>query len=87
MTNPLQPKVATETSRAYQFPSAPNSFVDSRGIRHVCPDGVLITSDPQLIKELDAAVDAGCVYPGILDTAQKEKAQIPPAPLSTTQPN
>ena len=93
--NPLVKPATTETtadkseSKSYQFPSAPSNYVDQRGVRHTVPDGILTTSDPQLIEELEAAVDAECIWHAedVVFEGEKPAALVPPKQISLTQPN
>jgi hypothetical protein len=58
---PAAVEVAKVETRRYQFPSAPSSFLMPNGRRLEAHDGVLETSDPEVIHEMEAAVQCGNV--------------------------
>lgn len=84
MPTPTKIAVSAPATKKYQFPSAPCTFCMSNGKKILAHDGTYETSDPDEIKELDATVETGGIYPY---TGKVGKSQIPPPPVGADKQN
>jgi hypothetical protein len=79
---------AKKPGKSYQFPSAPTNFIMPDGRRIVVPDGVHTTEDPDELRELDAMVRAGTIWPAAALMAEEFTPQMQaPEPLDPNKVN
>lgn len=70
-----------EGKRSYQFPSAPSSYhFPWLKDKTIIPDGIYTTANEREIAELEAAVEAGNIFPYSLELSYSENPQMIPAP-------